>query len=131
MPMSHSGMACAVLNNRIYSIGGYEGSANDVVNHVHILQTSVTAIEKRVIKPETLLLAKAYPNPFNGQVRIEINLPVQGQAVIDILNSTGQKISTIAAIPEKVERSGNFTQTDPISPLYTDPSFSSPIFSLT
>lgn len=95
MNMSHSGMACAAIDNRIYSIGGYEGIANDPVNHVHVLETSVTGLEKPDIRPQSMLLARAYPNPFNGRVRIEIDIPSGGAVAVDILNAMGQKISTI------------------------------------
>lgn len=95
MNMSHSGMACAVLNNRIFSIGGYESTNNYPINHVHVLETNVTALEDHAIQPTGIMLLKAYPNPFNGQVRIEIDLPNADNVAVEILNSTGQKIREI------------------------------------
>ncbi|MCB9057714.1 MAG: T9SS type A sorting domain-containing protein [Calditrichae bacterium] len=95
MNMSHSGMASAVLNNKIFSIGGYESTGNYPINHVHILETNVTALEDPSILPTEMLLAKTYPNPFNGQVRIEVDLPMTGNVIVEVLNSTGQKIRQI------------------------------------
>ena len=95
MNMSHSGMACAVLNKMIFSIGGYESTNNYPINHVHILETTVTSLKNHVNQPNQMILARAYPNPFNGQVRIEIEVPNVENVSVGILSSTGQKIREI------------------------------------
>ena len=93
MTMAHSGMATAVLDGKIYVIGGFEGIENDVVDHVHLYTPTVTAIhDKLVLRPSQYLLAKVYPNPFNGRVKIDIKFPLSEMVQIDILNVLGQKI---------------------------------------
>lgn len=45
--------------------------------------------------PEGILLAKAYPNPFNPNTKLEINLPKESTLKIDLFNSLGQKVKLI------------------------------------
>jgi len=100
MNMSHSGMASAVLNNKIYVIGGYEGSKNDIINHVHILTPSVTAInDHNTSVPENISLVNAYPNPFNGRVRIEVELVKNSNLSVEIMNVLGKRINILENSP--------------------------------
>lgn len=93
MPATHSGMASAVLGGKIYVMGGFQGGENDAESDVHILTPTVTALSSQSrIVPQTLLLAKAYPNPFNGTIRMDVEIPLSGEVQIDILNMLGQKI---------------------------------------
>ncbi len=93
MPAARSGMAAAVLEGKIFIIGGYSGSSNDIVEQVDIYLPDITAIvnEPRP-RPQTFRLARAYPNPFNGRLRLDFEIPLSGTVQIDILNSMGQKI---------------------------------------
>ncbi len=94
---AHSGMASVVLNNKIYLIGGFEGSTNDIINDVMVYTPTVTAITGENIKqPSQILLAKAYPNPFNGRVKIDVKIPLGEQVQINILNVLGQNIRMLA-----------------------------------
>lgn len=96
MQMAHSGMACAVLNGKIYVIGGFEDSENDAINHVHVYEPTVTSLADPIIKPEHYIIANAYPNPFNGQVKIDISIPFNDRVNIEILNTVGQRIRKLA-----------------------------------
>jgi N-acetylneuraminic acid mutarotase len=91
-----SGMASVVLNNKIYLIGGFEGSTNDIVNDVQVYTPTVTAITDENIKqPSQILLAKAYPNPFNGRIKIDVKMPLREQVQIDVLNVLGQNVRSL------------------------------------
>jgi N-acetylneuraminic acid mutarotase len=91
-----SGIASVVLNNKIYLIGGFEGSTNDIINNVQVYTPTVTAIANANIKqPSQILLAKAYPNPFNGRVKIDVNIPLREQVQIDVLNVLGQNVRNL------------------------------------
>ena len=93
MPDAQSGMTAAVLHGKIYVMGGYQLDENDVENDVHILTPTVLALpDPPKTYPQNILLAKAYPNPFNGFVRIDLNIPLSGYVQIDIFNTVGQKI---------------------------------------
>ncbi len=93
MPGARSGMAAAVLENKIFIIGGYSGASNDIADKVDIYIPDITAIttENRP-RPQTFRLARAYPNPFNGGLRLDFEIPLSSTVQIDILNSMGQKI---------------------------------------
>ncbi len=93
MSTARSGMAVALLENKIFIIGGYTGSSNDIVDDVDIYTPDITAIvEYPRPGPQTFRLARAYPNPFNGRIRMDFEIPLSGTVQIDILNSMGQKI---------------------------------------
>jgi len=92
MNMAFSGMASAVLDGDIYVIGGFEGTENDIVDHVHVYDMVTAIDDKPFLKPTNFLIANVYPNPFNGRVKIDINLPLSEIVQIDILNILGQKI---------------------------------------
>lgn len=96
MNMSHSGMTSAVLNHKIYSIGGYEAYSNEPVNHVHVYTPPITSLHSpEPGPPENAILVKAYPNPFNGQVNIKIDLPKKEFITMHIFNITGQLIFSV------------------------------------
>ncbi|MBN8705457.1 MAG: endonuclease [Bacteroidetes bacterium] len=45
--------------------------------------------------PDGILLAKAYPNPFNPDTKLEISLPRESTLKIELFNSLGQKVKLI------------------------------------
>ncbi|KAA3660185.1 MAG: T9SS C-terminal target domain-containing protein [Calditrichaeota bacterium] len=93
MNMSHSGMATAVLDNQIYSIGGYEKGSNVPVNHVHRYSYFTTAVEDEFVDAlPTGLDALAYPNPFQKRVRLLIETATSEPVSITVYNMRGQRI---------------------------------------
>lgn len=46
--------------------------------------------------PETPALVKAYPNPFNGQVNVNINLPAADRVEVGVYDVTGRLVATLA-----------------------------------
>ena len=47
--------------------------------------------------PETPLLVRAYPNPFNPTIRFDVEVKYSGKLSIDIYNLLGEKIFTITS----------------------------------
>ncbi len=92
MPSPRSGMAAAVLQSKVFVIGGYSGAANDILDKVEVYTPDITAIITRRPLPQGFRLARAYPNPFNGRIRLDFKIALSGTVQIDILNSIGQKI---------------------------------------
>ncbi|KAA3613163.1 MAG: T9SS C-terminal target domain-containing protein [Calditrichaeota bacterium] len=88
-----SGMASAVLDSSIYIIGGFQGPDNEIIDHVKVYNSNVTSIRNEFLTtPTKTLLAKAYPNPFNGSIKIELKIPYSEQMQIGIFNTLGQQI---------------------------------------
>lgn len=44
--------------------------------------------------PQHKELLQAYPNPFNGQIRLKYEMPLQGKVTIDIFDIRGEKVWT-------------------------------------
>ncbi|GJQ32350.1 MAG: hypothetical protein HBSAPP04_11890 [Ignavibacteriaceae bacterium] len=42
--------------------------------------------------PEKFAISEAYPNPFNGSTRFELNAPSTGEYSIRMMNSTGEVV---------------------------------------
>ena len=45
--------------------------------------------------PQTFLLGRPYPNPFNAETTIPINLPKRGNLKVEIYNRLGQTVATL------------------------------------
>jgi hypothetical protein len=45
--------------------------------------------------PQTFLLGQPYPNPFNAETTIPINLPKRGNLKVEIYNLLGQTVATL------------------------------------
>ena len=58
---------------------------------------AVVEIKESVEVPVKFGIAAAYPNPFNGQLRIEFGLEAEGYAVIEAFDLTGRQVDAIVA----------------------------------
>ncbi|MGE5498639.1 MAG: multiheme c-type cytochrome [Syntrophothermus sp.] len=67
---------------------------------VALLQQSlnqITGVEfKNSSKPESYVLGQNYPNPFNPTTQIEFSLPKTGNVKLNVYNSVGQLVATLA-----------------------------------
>jgi hypothetical protein len=94
-----SGLSAVTVHDTIiYAIGGFETEYNDPVATVEWYHGELyTSIEdgKIVTVPESQILIKGYPNPFNNGIRLEISIPKNDLYTIDIYNLSGQKIKTL------------------------------------
>jgi hypothetical protein len=62
----------------------------DLVTIIEEEETPVTTLI-----PSDFVLKQNYPNPFNPETIIEYRVPEQGQVVLSIYNSLGQKVRTL------------------------------------
>ena len=94
-----SGLAAVTVEDTIiYAIGGFETQHNDPVATVEWYHGELyTSVEdgKIAILPESQILIKGYPNPFNNGIRLDIGIPENDLYSIDIYNLSGQKIKTL------------------------------------
>ena len=61
---------------------------------------------EEVALPQKFSLAQNYPNPFNPTTDIEFETPEAGHVVINIYNTLGQKVTTLA---DKKMNPGSYT----------------------
>ena len=72
-----------------------------------VLQRVITSVNaEEVALPQKFSLAQNYPNPFNPTTDIEFETPEAGHVVINIYNTLGQKVTTLA---DKKMNPGSYT----------------------
>ncbi len=92
---ARSGLTGVCLHDTLYAIGGF-GENNEPLNTVEIYVPDYTAIEPfQKLIPQNQILIKGYPNPFNGQIALEISIPRVDFYEITLYNALGMKIKTI------------------------------------
>lgn len=90
---ARSGLTSVVAEDSlIFAIGGFEGDYNIPVNIVEVYTNHVTALEKDPLPSvaENSILIRGYPNPFNGQISLKIDVPKNGKYQLKIFNVRGQ-----------------------------------------
>jgi hypothetical protein len=87
-----------VSNKLVVGVGAYGHSGVYVCDY----PTSVGGDGSDL--PTTVVLYPNYPNPFNPRTTIELFLPKQQRAVLDVFNILGEKVSTIV---NGIMQSGN------------------------
>ena len=93
MPNALSGMAGVLLDEKIYIIGGFKDADNTPVNQLLVFNPELTAIENPpTFKPDSYLLFKAWPSPFNGRLTLSVDIKLRATVKIDIFNLTGARI---------------------------------------
>ncbi len=96
-------------NDEAYSVVSTDGGELFVVGYTESfgmgdkdiwllkIEDITTSVQEEVsIIPSITGILSIYPNPFNSKTRIEYHLPENGNAVIEIYNIIGQKITTIS-----------------------------------
>ncbi len=92
---ARSGLTGVCLHDTLYAIGGYDENS-EPLNTVEIYVPDYTAIEpSQKPIPQNQILVKGYPNPFNGQIALEISIPRVDFYEIALYNALGTKIKTI------------------------------------
>ena len=85
------------LNDKIYLIGGFSSSLNQPLDLVEIYSKTTTDIkfpfEPSILVNETKLIG--FPNPFNGQISFELQIPKQSNINFTIFDLQGRKIKTL------------------------------------
>ena len=93
-----SGVTGVCLNDTIFVIGGYDNNTGNPLSTVDIFVETTTAIEdpiSGITVPKSEILINGYPNPFNGQISIDVKLPRLASYQIDIYNLRGQHIKSL------------------------------------
>ncbi len=67
---------------------------------------SPVGVEDSQLNPESFAVSEAYPNPFNGSTRFELNAPATGEFAIRMMNLTGETVHREAIV---VSVPGRFT----------------------
>ncbi len=95
-PTARTGMTAAVLNNSIFVIGGYTQNTNQPLSLVEVydIVTGLDTSPPSVI-PVEFAQIRGYPNPFNGEINLQVKIPRQGTATVTIYDIQGRKIATL------------------------------------
>ncbi|UXP32310.1 flagellar basal body rod modification protein [Reichenbachiella agarivorans] len=89
------------IGNSLIRMTDYRPSDGKLIVATHGNGVFVTHIEGQLQKMpqetavEKFQLVNAYPNPFADEVRIELEIPVEGRVVVEILSPSGQLIRTL------------------------------------
>ncbi len=95
LQVARSGLTGVCLNDTLYAIGGYDEN-NEPLNTVEMYVPNYTAIDPvKKHLPQSRILVNGYPNPFNGQIALEISIPRVDFYEITLYNALGMKIRTI------------------------------------
>ncbi len=92
-----SGMASVAVGDTIYIIGGFEGNNDSPVSKVEYNVYKLTSIETEQdgLIPSTRLLVSGYPNPFNGSVSLQVQIPRSGHYKMEIFDISGKLVETV------------------------------------
>jgi hypothetical protein len=83
-PQSHLAAATA-YHNRVLELFGHDVGR----------QESLEDQEDKDLLPESKVIAKCFPNPFNVVTEIQLMLPSSGKLQIDVFNLLGRRVATI------------------------------------
>ena len=97
LPAPRSGLTGVCLNDTIYVIGGYDNNTENPLNSVEIFVETTTGLENNsnYSLPRSKILINGYPNPFNGQISLEVELPKLASYRLDIYNLRGQHVKSL------------------------------------
>ncbi len=96
-PAARIGMTAQTLNDTIYVAGGYGSNANFPTNSVEIYVPTIVGIESPELAiPRKFVQIAGYPNPFNGVIKLEIELGSAVQGELAIYDISGRKINTLS-----------------------------------
>lgn len=97
LPSPRSGATAVTFDNKIYLMGGY-GSNSQVLAEVLTYSESPTAIGDANDLPQIAnrpSLIRGYPNPFNGQITLQVEVPKSGKYEVSVFDINGRRIKTL------------------------------------
>jgi len=103
MPIDRSWFAGAVVNNKIYVIGGSTDWSNNLGEVWEY--GSIVGVEEEIIPPSNFILEQNYPNPFNPSTKIGYQLPVSSDVTLKVYDLLGREITTLV---DEYKPAGNY-----------------------
>ncbi len=98
LPTARIGAVAVTISDTVYVIGGYESDPNqpgDVVEQYPLKPLVSIASPNDGILPQEFAQIKGFPNPFNGVIQLEIQIPRRGSNELIIYDIRGKKIQTL------------------------------------
>ncbi len=95
---ARSGVTGVCLNDSVYVIGGYDQESGEPVKTVDVyIGSPTTAITEFSLNlpPEEHILVKGYPNPFNGQITLQVSVGQKESYEVAIYDAQGKHVSTV------------------------------------
>ncbi len=90
--------AAAVLDGKIFVAGGYSTSPDQPLATVEVFVPTPTAIDPGENPlPAQFALLRGYPNPFNGVIQLEADIPRSAPHTLTIYNLRGQVVNSLFA----------------------------------
>lgn len=111
----------AVVNTQAIHefLDGPGGTRLEYFNRMMYFFGILTAVDEdnAPVLPEEYVVLKAYPNPFNAEVRIQILSEIDGECVLELYDVTGRKIRSfnVAAHDRQVVWDGRNNQGRPVA----------------
>lgn len=96
LPEARKGMTAATLNNKIYVIGGVTAqSGGQPTNSVVVYSTGPVGIPEPPNQLIETVHLVGYPNPFNGSINLQFQMPQRSKAQLTIFDLQGRRIKTL------------------------------------
>ena len=97
LPSPRSGLTGVVAGDTLFVIGGFEGNDDTPVATVEYLVTNASPIEHDPGQglPLSHLLVQGYPNPFNGRVAFQVQIPRNDEYRLEIFDLSGRSVKTL------------------------------------
>jgi N-acetylneuraminic acid mutarotase len=109
MQKDRNTLAVGAVGNKIYAAGGHTYPSINVLSDLEEYTPVLTGIDSKfgIFKqPDSIILLKNYPNPFNPVTSIQYELPSVEELTIWVSNSVGQSVGQL--VDEKQE-AGRYT----------------------
>jgi N-acetylneuraminic acid mutarotase len=95
MPFKRALFATAVVNGKIYIIGGTEDWGNTGGKEVWEYTPSIVDVEQELTPPIEFALQQNYPNPFNPSTKISWQSPVGSWQTLKVYDILGNEVATL------------------------------------
>lgn len=91
------GLNTVAIGDTIFAIGGSSAGENRPLSTVDILKPTPVSLEPpEHYLPDDFAIVRGYPNPFNGQIQLQIRLPERAAIHFAVYDIHGRKVATLA-----------------------------------